>query len=234
MSLRTDRYITQTLSPMTLRPVTLPGRHVCLVPLSLTHLEDLCSAGLDEKLWRFTVSPVRNRDDLQAYITTALREQAAGSALPFATCLAATGRAIGSTRFGNFDPANRRVEIGWTWIAQPWQRTAINTEAKYLMLRHAFETLGCLRVEFKTDLLNERSRRAILRLGAQEEGILRNHMITSAGRVRHSVYYSIIDSEWPAVKRNLEEKLARRDNGAAGIPPEGTRSGFSIRQGENA
>jgi N-acetyltransferase len=112
-----------------------------------------------------------------------------------------------STPSMNIDRLNRRLEIGSTWIARNWQRTAVNTEAKYLMLRHAFEQLGCIRVELKTDSLNQRSRQAILRLGAREEGILRNHMITSTGRIRHTVYYSIIDSEWPAVKARLERML---------------------------
>jgi RimJ/RimL family protein N-acetyltransferase len=116
---------------------------------------------------------------------------------------------MGSTRFANLDRANRHVEIGWTWLGKKWQRTAANTEAKYLMLRHAFETWGCLRVEFKTDSLNERSRAALLRIGAKEEGIFRNHLITWTGRIRHSVYYSIIDSEWPAVKAHLQNKLQR-------------------------
>jgi RimJ/RimL family protein N-acetyltransferase len=148
---------------------------------------------------------------MRTYIETALAWQAAGTALPFATIERATGRAIGSTRFGNIDRDNRHVEIGWTWLGKKWQRTAANTEAKYLMLRHAFETWRCLRVEFKTDSLNERSRAALLRIGAKEEGIFRNHVISWTGRVRHSVYYSIIDSEWPAVKAQLQDKL--------GMPP---------------
>ncbi|MBP1601939.1 MAG: Acetyltransferase, family, partial [Acidobacteria bacterium] len=111
---------------------------------------------------------------------------------------------VGSTRFANIDRANRRVEIGWTWVSPPWQRSFVNTEAKYLMLKHAFEVMRCIRVEFKTDSLNQRSRAALLRLGAKEEGTLRNHMITSTGRYRHSVYFSIIDSEWPDVKRSIE------------------------------
>ena len=130
-----------------------------------------------------------------------------GVALPFAIVEKATGRVIGSTRYGNIDRGHHRVEIGWTWVARDWQRTAVNTEAKYLLLKHAFETLGCMRVEFKTDSLNERSRAAILRLGAREEGIFRNHMITASGRIRHTVYFSIIDSEWPVVKGRLEAKL---------------------------
>jgi RimJ/RimL family protein N-acetyltransferase len=127
--------------------------------------------------------------------------------LPFAIVEKATGRAIGSTRYGNIDRTHHRVEIGWTWVAREWQRTAMNTEAKYLLLRHAFETLGCMRVELKTDSLNERSRAAILRIGAREEGTFRNHMITASGRIRHTVYFSIIDSEWPAVKVHLEARL---------------------------
>ena len=135
--------------------------------------------------------------------------QSAGKALPFAIIDRATGRAVGSTRFGNFEPAHRRVEIGWTWPGTPWQRTAFNTEAKYLLLVHAFESLGLNRVEFKTDVLNERSRKAILRLGALEEGVLRRHMIVRDGRVRDSVYYSIIAEEWPAVKANLRRMLSQ-------------------------
>ncbi|HKW88584.1 MAG TPA: GNAT family protein, partial [Candidatus Acidoferrales bacterium] len=116
-------------------------------------------------------------------------------------------RAIGSTRYGNVSRENRRVEIGWTWVAREWQRTRVNTECKYLLLNYAFEALGCIRVELKTDSLNERSRAAILRIGAKQEGIFRNHMITSTGRIRHTVYFSIVDSEWPQVKARLEEKL---------------------------
>jgi RimJ/RimL family protein N-acetyltransferase len=146
---------------------------------------------------------------MAAYIQTALDAQKAGTALPFATVHVASGQVIGSTRFMNIDVANRRVEIGATWIAAPWRRTAVNTEAKYLMLRHAFETLGCIRVELKTDALNQRSRNAIRRIGAQEEGILRQHVVTWSGRLRDSVYFSILNSEWPRVKQDLEQKLSR-------------------------
>jgi RimJ/RimL family protein N-acetyltransferase len=145
---------------------------------------------------------------MTAYIHTALNEQANGSALPFALIETARSRLIGSTRFGNIDRAHHRVEIGWTWVARQWQRTASNTEAKYLLLRHAFETLKCIRVELKTDSLNDRSRAAILRIGAREEGTFRNHMITASGRIRHTVYFSILDSEWPEVKARLEAKLS--------------------------
>src|SRR5579863_536729 len=194
---------------MQLEPVTLGGTHVRLEPLSLAHHAALTEVGLDEELWRWIVTPVRTKEDMRSYIETALREQAAGTALPFATVERATGRPIGSTRFMNIDRANRRVEIGSTWIAKPWQRTAVNTEAKYLMLRHAFEVWGCTRVELKTDALNEKSRNAILRIGAKEEGTLRRHVITWTGRIRDSVYFSILDDEWPEVKAKLETRLSK-------------------------
>ena len=192
-----------------LTPVTLEGRVVRLEPLTLDHLDRLCEVGLDEDLWRWTTSVIRTRDELRAYIQAALEGQAQGVALPFVTIEQATGRAIGSTRYGNIALPDRRVEIGWTWVGRPWQRSAVNTEAKYLMLRYAFETIGCMRVEFKTDALNERSRRAILRIGAREEGTLRKHMLTQSGRARDTVYFSVIDSEWPDVKAALEARLVR-------------------------
>jgi RimJ/RimL family protein N-acetyltransferase len=189
-------------------PVTLEGLHVRLEPLKKAHLAGLAEVGLDEELWRWIPTAVRTREEMVAYIETALDEQQRGVSLPFAIVEKATGRAIGSTRYGNIDRTHHRVEIGWTWVAREWQRTAMNTEAKYLLLKHAFESLGCMRVELKTDSLNEKSRAAILRIGAKEEGIFRNHMITASGRIRHSVYFSIIDSEWPAVKASLEARLS--------------------------
>lgn len=198
---------TQMTTEMNVVPVVLEGRHVRLEPLSQAHHADLAAAGLDEELWRWIPVPVRTPEEMSAYIATALDEQARGVSLPFALIEKASGRAIGSTRYGNIDRAHHRVEIGWTWVAPPWQRTAVNTEAKYLLLRHAFETLGCIRVELKTDSLNERSRNAILRIGAREEGTFRNHMITSTGRIRHTVYFSILDSEWPAVKSGLQSRM---------------------------
>jgi len=146
---------------------------------------------------------------MKKYIETAMEEYARGRALPFAIIERSSGRAVGSTRFGNIETSHRRVEIGWTWIARQWQRTVVNTEAKYLLLSHAFETLGCIRVEFKTDSTNNRSRNALARIGAKEEGVMRNHMIVPGGRIRHSVYFSIVDSEWPEVKKNLELKLKK-------------------------
>lgn len=196
---------------MNTSPVEVPvleGQHVRLEPLDVRHLDGLCAVGLDPELWHWEVIRKRSREDMQVYVRKALDERQRGVSLPFATVFLETGQVIGSTRYLNMDPANRRVEIGATWIGRPWQRTAVNTEAKYLMLRHAFEVLRCFRVELKTDVLNERSRRAILRLGAKEEGILRRHVVTDTGRVRDTMYYSILDSEWPPVKSHLQAKLA--------------------------
>jgi RimJ/RimL family protein N-acetyltransferase len=182
---------------------------VRLEPLSLSHHTQLCKIGLDFELWHWTTTNIRTPAEMRAYIENALAEQARGTSLPFATIDQASGKVIGSTRYLNIDASNLRVEIGATWIAKDWQRTVANSEAKYLMLRHAFEKLGCIRVEFKTDSLNQRSRDAILRLGAKEEGTLRNHMLTWTGRIRHTVYFSILDSEWPQVKTRLEQMMAR-------------------------
>ena len=195
--------------PASLAPVRLDGEHVRLEPLTPDHVDALAAVGLDEDLWRWSPAPVRSRDDLAAYVRAALDGQARGDMLPFATVERATGTVVGSTRFGNAALAHRRVEVGWTWVARPWQRTAVNTEAKLLLLRHAFGPLGCHRVELKTDALNERSRRAILRLGAVEEGTLRRHMVTASGRVRDSVYFSVTDGEWPDVEAGLLAKLDR-------------------------
>ncbi|MGH8371620.1 MAG: GNAT family N-acetyltransferase [Gammaproteobacteria bacterium] len=189
-------------------PVILEGKHVRLEPLSFEHLDGLCAVGLDEALWQWIPTPVRNRDEMREYIEIALAEQGRGVSMSFATVLKQTGEVIGSTRFANMDLSDRRVEIGWTWIGARWQRTAVNTEAKYLMLAYAFETLKCVRVELKTDVLNTRSRQAILRLGAKEEGILRKHRLMWTGRFRDTVYFSILDTEWAAVKAGLQAKLA--------------------------
>ena len=194
---------------METNPVTLEGTYVRLEPLTLEHLPGLCQVGLDPALWRWTPMILRTPADMRGYVLEALQAQQQGTALPFATVERSSGTIVGSTRFGNIDHRHMGVEIGWTWLSERWQRTPMNTEAKYLMLRHAFEKLGCIRVAFKTDSLNERSRSAILRLGAREEGVLRNHMLTYSGRLRQTVYFSIINSEWPAVKTRLEEKLQR-------------------------
>lgn len=191
-----------------LTPVVLEGRVVRLEPMEMHHLDELAEVGLDPDLWRLTVSQVATRDDLVKWMEAALAEGRQGTALPFVIRDRASGRLAGATRFGAYAPRHRRVEIGWTWVARPWQRSAVNTEAKLLLLRHAFETLGLLRVEFKTDLLNVRSRQAILRLGAREEGVLRQHQVTDGGRIRDSVYFSILAGDWPAIAAGLERRLA--------------------------
>jgi RimJ/RimL family protein N-acetyltransferase len=192
---------------MVVERVILQGRHVRLEPLTPEHAAGLAEVGLDEDLWKWIPTPVCMPEEMSAYVQSALQDQAAGTALPFALIEKSSGRTVGSTRYANIERVHHRLEIGWTWVARPWQRTAINTEAKYLLLRHAFETLKCIRVELKTDSLNERSRAAILRIGASQEGIFRNHMMTATGRVRHTVYFSIVDSEWPKVKARLEARL---------------------------
>ncbi|MCU1240639.1 MAG: family N-acetyltransferase [Candidatus Acidoferrum typicum] len=195
------------MSEMVIAPVILEGQHVRLEPLASNHAAGLAAVGLDEDLWKWIPTPVRTAEEMSGYVQTALNEQTKGSALPFVLIERSSDRIIGCTRYGNIDRDHHRVEIGWTWVARRWQRTPINTEAKYLLLRHAFETLKCIRVELKTDSLNERSRAAILRIGATEEGTFRKHMITASGRIRHTVYFSILDSEWPEVKARLEAKF---------------------------
>lgn len=199
---------------MTVGPVTLEGRVVRLEPLAPHHLDALCAVGLEPSLWALTTIRVATREDMRAYMESALADQSAGTAIPFATVERASGTVVGSTRFANAVPEHARVEIGWTWIAAPWQRTAVNTEAKYLMLRHAFEVLGCRRVELKTSARNLRSQAAMRRIGAMEEGTLRKHMINADGSARHSVYFSVIDDEWPQVRARLEVMLG--DAPAAG------------------
>ncbi len=192
-----------------LNPVTLEGDYVRLEPLTSDHLDAFCEVGLDPSLWTWITHPVRNREDFAAYIAAALDGQEQGDLLPFATVEQSSGTVVGSTRYGAINMSHKRLEIGWTWIAPPWQRTALNTEAKILMLRHAFDTLGCNRVEWKTDALNERSRNSILRLGAKAEGIHRSHMQAEDGRLRDTAYFSMIRSEWPAAEKRLLEKLSR-------------------------
>jgi N-acetyltransferase len=160
-------------------------------------------------MFRWIPYRLESLQDFEAFSRQVLDEQQRGLSIPFATFERSSNRVVGTTRYMNMDMANRKLEIGSTWIAPPWQRTVINTEAKYLMLRHAFETWKCLRVELKTDSMNQRSRQAILRLGAKEEGTLRKHMLTWNGRQRDSVYFSILDTEWPAVKMELERKLQK-------------------------
>lgn len=192
-----------------LEPLTLTGAVVQLQPLSEAHVPGLTAVGLDEAIWKFMVyQPVRDEAGMRAWVQELLRRQAAGTDLPFAVVHRADGRVVGATRYMDIHREHRGLEIGGTWYAPAYQRTAVNTECKYLLLRQAFEVWGCIRVQLKTDLRNERSQRAIERLGAQREGVLRNHMLLPDGYRRHSVYYSLIDTEWPAVKARLEAKLA--------------------------
>src|SRR5258706_3378148 len=191
-------------------PLTLEGSVVRLEPLRSEHTEMFWEASKDalDDIFQWIPYRMKTRDDFQNLVQKAYAEQERGESVVLATVERSLGRVIGSTRFMNIDRVNRRVEIGSTWIAPAWQRTAVNTEAKDLMLRHAFEIWKCFRVELKTDALNQKSRNAILRIGAKEEGTLRRHVITWTGRVRDSVYFSILDSEWPEVKVKLEAKLA--------------------------
>jgi RimJ/RimL family protein N-acetyltransferase len=192
-------------------PLTLEGSFVRLEPLRHEHAELFWEVAQNdlEDIFRWIPYSMKTREDFESLIDKALTEQERGESIVFATVERASSRVVGSTRFMNIDRANRRVEIGSTWIAPPWQRTAVNTEAKYLMLRHAFEIWGCVRVELKTDALNQKSRNAILRIGAKEEGTLRRHVVTWTGRIRDSVYFSILDNEWPQVKAKLESRISR-------------------------
>jgi N-acetyltransferase len=193
-------------------PITLEGSIVRLEPIAREHAEDFWNVAKDalDDIFQWIPYRMKTREDFRRLVEKAFDEQERGESIVFATVERKSGQVIGSTRFMNIDRANRRVEIGSTWITPAWQRTAINTEAKYLMLRHAFEVWNCIRVELKTDALNQKSRNAILRIGAKEEGTLRRHVITWTGRVRDSVYFSILNSEWPEAKAKLEAMLARK------------------------
>lgn len=195
---------------MRIEKVVLENDFVRLEPLTIEHFNRLKTVGMDESIWKWTVNVVETESDLRRYVETALDECARKVSLPFVTIDKTIDAAVGSTRFGNIDTKNRRAEIGWTWISPALQRSFVNSNAKLLMLEHAFEVWKCIRVELKTDVLNEKSRRAILRLGAREEGILRQHAITETGRIRDTIYYSILDSEWIRVKENLTRKISEQ------------------------
>ena len=190
-------------------PVTLEGEYVRLEPLELSHVALLAEYAIDPDIWRYS-SNVTDVASLTRYVEQAIEERERGVSLPFAQIERSTGRAAGSTRFGNIEPSHRKVEIGWTWLSKPFQRTALNTEAKLLLLTHAFETWGCNRVELKSNANNKQSRAAMERIGAKFEGVLRAHMITDTGEIRDTSYYSILKGEWPAVKKGLEGRLAAR------------------------
>ncbi len=188
---------------------TLVGQRIRLRPLLVADAEALLRAAADGELWRLEFTVVPSAQTVADYVGAALDGRDAGTMMPFVTEDLATGQVIGSTRFWKIDRANRNLEIGHTWLAASWQRSYANTEAKFLMLRHAFEVLDCIRVQFSTDELNEKSRQAILRLGATQEGILRHERIMPSGRKRNSVRFSIIDDEWPALRAVFEQRLLR-------------------------
>ena len=198
-------------SAMNPAPVTLTGQFVKLEPLDLSHAEDLVVAGVEKEIWDYMpmIAP-QTLEDMQVAIRAALAAQKEGSRLPFAIIDLSNGHAVGSTSYLDISPSDRRIEIGWTWLRASVRRTAINTECKYLLLRHAFETLGCGRVQLKCDGRNQRSQDAIERIGGTKEGVLRKHMILPDGFVRDTVMFSILVEEWPGIKTNLKTMLASR------------------------
>lgn len=195
---------------MEVKPVTLQGKHVRLEPLSEEHVAGLAEIGAGQTFWDFMVyGNINTPEDMHSWVLDILGRAEKGTDLPFVAVHLASNKIAGATRYLNIMPNDRGLEIGGTWYGLEFQRTPVNTECKYLLLRHAFETLGCIRVQLKTDLRNERSQKAIERIGAVKEGVLRNHMILPDGRIRHSVFYSILDSEWPDVKQRLEAMMER-------------------------
>ena len=194
---------------MDVQPVTLTGRLVRLEPLAAAHVSDLTVAGQDDGIWHLMpYGLVRTEEKMAAWVQDVLERQVQGTDLPFAVVLQETGRAVGSSRYLEIRAPHRGLEIGGTWYGTAYQRTGVNTECKFLLLRHAFEALGCVRVQFKTDLRNERSQKALERIGAVREGVLRNHMVMPDGYLRSSVVYSIVREEWPAVRSHLERLMA--------------------------
>ena len=195
---------------MEVKPVVLQGKHVRLEPMTEAHVPALAEIGVGRDFWDFMLyGRMDGEEDMRGWVMDILGRAENGTDLPFAAIHLASGRVAGATRYLNIVPRDRGLEIGGTWYGLEFQRTAVNTECKYLLLRHAFETLGCIRVQLKTDLRNERSQRAIERIGAVKEGVLRNHVILPDGRYRHSVFYSILDTEWEGVKKRLEGMLNR-------------------------
>lgn len=190
-------------------PVTLTGRYVRLEPMTEVHIPALAEIGVGQAFWDFMLYGQMNTEaDIANWVHDILGRAGKGTDLPFVAVQLASGRVAGATRYLNMLPKDRGLEVGGTWYGLDFQRTVVNTECKYLLLQYAFETLGCIRVQLKTDLRNERSQQAIERLGAVKEGVLRNHLILPDGRIRHSVFYSILDTEWAGVKQRLERLLA--------------------------
>lgn len=196
-----------------IKRVTLQGRHVRLEPLGEKHIAELAEIGKGQDFWKYMLyGEMKAETDFRRFVTDLLAREEKGTDLPFAVIHLASGRTAGSTRYLNIDPPNRGLEVGGTWYGLDFQRTAVNTECKYLLLTHTFETLKAIRVQIKTDSLNVRSQQAIERIGAVKEGVLRNHMILSDGRIRDSVFYSILDNEWAGVKKKLEAMLVKYKN----------------------
>ncbi len=192
--------------------VTLQGKHVRLEPLGEGHISGLAEIGKGHDFWKYMLyGDMKTEADFRHFVTDLLAREQKGTDLPFTVIQLASGRVAGSTRYLNILPNDRSLEVGGTWYGMDFQRTAVNTECKYLLLTHAFEVLKCIRVQIKTDLLNLRSQAAIERIGAVKEGVLRNHMILPDGRIRHSVFYSILDTEWNDVKNKLEAMLKKYD-----------------------
>jgi RimJ/RimL family protein N-acetyltransferase len=192
------------------QPVTLTGKYVRLVPMTVDHTAALAEIGVGQNFWDFMLyGNMNTEEDMRSWVLDILSRAEKGTDLPFVAIHLESGRPAGATRYLNIMPNDRGLEIGGTWYGPEFQRTAVNTECKYLLLRHAFETLGCIRVQLKTDLRNERSQKAIERIGAVREGVLRNHMILPDGRYRNSVFYSILDMEWPQVRERLDGMLGR-------------------------
>jgi RimJ/RimL family protein N-acetyltransferase len=198
---------------MDIRPLTLTGKLIRLEPMTEAHVPALAQVGLDPRIWQYMIyGQMQTEADLRQWVREILRRAARGTDLPFTVIYQASGQPIGTTRFMEIHPEHRNLEIGGTWYGLDYQGSGVNSEAKYLLLRHAFEVWGCIRVQIKTDLRNIRSQRAIERLGAVKEGVLRDHVILADGYVRSSVLYSILAAEWPAVKAGLEARLARLPN----------------------
>ncbi|WKZ39166.1 MAG: GNAT family protein [Anaerolineales bacterium] len=194
---------------MEVKPVVLQGSYVRLEPLREDHIPGLTEIGAGQDFWNFMLyGDIKSEADMRNWVLDIMERGKKGGDLPFAVIHLASGRVAGATRYLNIMPNDRGLEIGGTWYGKDFQRTEVNTECKYLLLKHAFEDLKCIRVQLKTDSLNVRSQKAIERIGAVKEGVLRNHMILPDGRIRYSVFYSVIDSEWGDVKKRLEEMLS--------------------------
>jgi len=207
------------MTPPRLQPVTLAGEIVRLEPLAANHAAALAQAGLHPELWHLQPEPVQTADDMQRYVDRALAGQSEGQCLPFVIVRQDNGEIIGATRYMDIALAHKRLEIGGTWLTPASQRSGANTEAKFLLLQHAFETIGIMRIVFKTELSNMQSRQAILRIGGVEEGVFRKHLIAQSGRTRDMIYFAILDEDWPEVKARLLMRMRRAAQGRVASGP---------------